>query len=169
MRQSLLAYPVRKAPSRDSDLVQALESGSGTVLELPTNPRRPLRDSEAMYRAIFHQRPLMNGYNGYWPSGYLDRVSLARKLPDPESLAELVRGTNLTHIVVHPRALPPAARQRWRKLPDTLDGVLVREAQDPRGRWILFRVQEPNSPQSVQGEIPIPTYSQPDHEPIDVN
>jgi hypothetical protein len=147
VRQSLLAYPVVKAPSRDSDLVQALESGSGTVLELPTNPRRPLRDSEAMYRAIFHQRPLMNGYNGYWPSGYLDRVSLARKLPDPESLAELVRGTNLTHIVVHPRALAPAARQRWEKLPEIPDGVLVREAQDPDGRWILFRVQEPDSHQ----------------------
>jgi len=100
-----------------------------------------------MYRAIFHQRPLVNGYNGYWPSGYLDRVSLARKLPDPESLAELVRGTNLTHIVVHPRALAPVARQRWQKLPAILDGVLVREAQDPDGRWFLFRVQEPDSHQ----------------------
>ena len=143
VRQSLLSYPLFKAPGRDSGLVQALSSGSGTVLELPTNPLSPLRDSEAMYRAIFHQRPLINGYNGYWPSGYSDRVALAKNLPDPESLAELVRRTDLTHVVVHPRALPPAERQRWQKLVKTPDGALVREALGPRGRWILFRVEDP--------------------------
>jgi len=143
VRQSLLSYPLFKAPGRDSGLVQALNSGSGTVLELPTNPLRPLRDADAMYRAIFHQRPLINGYNGYWPSGYPDRVALAKKLPDPESLAELVRGTDLTHVVVHPRALPPAERRRWRKLANMPGGALVRQAQGPRGRWILFRVRDP--------------------------
>jgi hypothetical protein len=140
-RQQMFKYPLRLAPGADSQLVQALVAGTGTVLELPSNPRKPARDAAAMYRAIFHQRPLINGYNGYWPKGYSQRIKLASRLPDPQIVAQFAAEAGLRHVVVHMRALPPAERLRWQKLKNTPNAVLLREGQAPNGDWLLFRVQ----------------------------
>jgi hypothetical protein len=38
---------------------------ASVVIELPTND--PARDSVAMYRSLFHGRPVANGWSGYAP------------------------------------------------------------------------------------------------------
>jgi hypothetical protein len=49
-------------PAADSPLVAALRAGAGPVLELPVGGLLPLQQAEAVYRSIFHWRPLLNGY-----------------------------------------------------------------------------------------------------------
>ncbi|TMB12981.1 MAG: hypothetical protein E6J71_23440 [Deltaproteobacteria bacterium] len=67
---------------------------SGPALDAPANTR-------AMYRSIFHWRPLLNGYGGYWPAGFPELMALARELPDAEALAQLRRETRLELLLVH--------------------------------------------------------------------
>jgi hypothetical protein len=69
--------------------------------------------ARAMFRSIFHWRPLLNGYSSYWPSDFPERMALARRLPDPESLHTLRATTGLETIVVHTEDVKPAARAVW--------------------------------------------------------
>jgi hypothetical protein len=66
-----------------------------------------------MYRAIFHRRPLLNGYGGYWPSGFIERMRLASALPDPKALAALRAETGLTTVVVNVPDLYPKEAAAW--------------------------------------------------------
>src|SRR5262245_39157931 len=52
-------------------------------------------------RAVFHRRPLVNGYTGYWPAGVRERMALVRRLPEPDALAALRNTTGLELILVH--------------------------------------------------------------------
>jgi hypothetical protein len=114
-REALPAsYPLFEPPGADSALVAALERETGPVLELPVGPPYGmLVHAAAMYRAIYHRRPLLNGYGSYWPSGFAERMALAERLPDPDALAALVAETGVTTIVVHLGGLPPERRRAW--------------------------------------------------------
>jgi hypothetical protein len=100
------AYPIVATPTlpfRD-----ALAESRGPLLELPATWRlagreRPLQtaNASAMYRSIFHHHPILNGYEGYWPAGFPERMALASTLPDANALARLRRDTGLAWILVH--------------------------------------------------------------------
>ena len=60
-----------------------------------------IQAAQAMYRSIFHWRPLLNGYASYWPEGFPERMALARRLPDADALATLRAETGLELILVH--------------------------------------------------------------------
>jgi hypothetical protein len=93
------------------------------VLELPVGQVRgpdspndaPLQ-ARAMFRSIFHHRPILNGYGGYWPEGFPERMALARRLPDPGALGALRAATGLEMILVHPRLYGAVERQLCRML-----------------------------------------------------
>jgi hypothetical protein len=103
----------------------------GPVLELPVGEDAPeapdlpwpaamapifasaTYQARAMFRSIFHWRPLLNGYSSYWPADFPERMALARRLPDPESLRTLRATTGLQTVVVHTGDLKPAARALW--------------------------------------------------------
>src|SRR5262249_26138733 len=104
------AYPTAPPPAAADPLLPLLAQGSGPVLELPTwrdldDPATPASEVSAMYRAIYHGRPLLNGYGSFWPAGFLDRVHLAARLPDAEALALLRTRADLATIVVHTGAM----------------------------------------------------------------
>ena len=86
------------------------------VLELP--PDDPYVSIEAMYRALFHRRPLINGYSGHFPPHYLILGQSLRRR-DPSALVELSRGRPLA-ILVNDRHDP--ARD-FRNLVESLPGV----------------------------------------------
>jgi hypothetical protein len=119
-RQALpAAYPTTAAPAAPA-LVDVLRQGSGTSARgARRTGRRPLAvlPRGALYRSIYHRRPIVNGYAGYWPRGFLERMALAGRLPDPTALAALQSETGLTTIVVH-QAVPAekGARAAWEKL-----------------------------------------------------
>ncbi|MFP6663402.1 MAG: hypothetical protein VCC00_04290, partial [Deltaproteobacteria bacterium] len=90
----------------------------GPVLELPVPKNRrgrtaPEPQVAAMYRSIFHGRPVLNGYSSYEPPGFQERMELARRLPDEAALQELRAQTGLSALVVHPKALRGPARAQW--------------------------------------------------------
>src|SRR5262249_14424087 len=81
-------------PPRPSPRRPPLRGPGGPLLEPPA-PRlggrslAPPANARAMYRSTFHWRSILNGYGGYWPAGFRERMMLARSLPDPAALAEL--------------------------------------------------------------------------------
>jgi hypothetical protein len=100
------AYPIVATPTLP--LRDALEQSRGPLLELPSTwklagHQRPLQtaNASAMYRSIFHHHPILNGYDGYWPAGFPERMALADTLPDANALARLRADTGLALILVH--------------------------------------------------------------------
>jgi hypothetical protein len=69
--------------------------------------------ARAMFRSIRHRRPLLNGYSSYWPAGWLGRMELAARLPDPEALAVLRRDAGLDAILLRTAELAPGEVDRW--------------------------------------------------------
>jgi hypothetical protein len=110
-------YPMFRPPARDDALVRALAAGEGPVLEMPVRLTSlgciPGYHTRAMYRAIFHRRPLLNGYGGYWPAGFIERMQLASALPDPAALAALRAATGVTTVVVNVSDLYPKELAAW--------------------------------------------------------
>jgi hypothetical protein len=110
-------YPIAAPPPRESAIVRALQTRRGTVLELPA-PIAPeltgaLPEARATYRSIFHWRPLVNGYDGYYPTDFFARLAVAQRLPDPDALAVLRTTTGLETVVVHLAELSVPRRRAW--------------------------------------------------------
>ena len=69
----------------------------------------------AMYRSTTHWRPLVNGYSSYWPAGFVERIALSRRVPNPEALQKLVCQTGVRSILVNLIGYPPQSRLMWRR------------------------------------------------------
>jgi hypothetical protein len=69
---------------------------NAAVLELPPDDR--LLSLYAMYRALSHQHPLVNGYSGYIPPHY-QVLGLSIRRDDPTAIVELARGRPLLAVV----------------------------------------------------------------------
>jgi hypothetical protein len=133
-------YPIVEALASDTPVIAALRQPGGPLLELPLGAFDvlPPFHARAMYRSIFHWRPLLNGYDSYWPVGFPERMQLAAKLPDPVALAALRLETGLAMILVQGADLDPDARRMWEEIAaggrDDL-ALVVRDGTD-----LLFRV-----------------------------
>ena len=130
-------YPIAEAPARDTPIVPALARSAGPVLELPARPQDFFAQAEAMYRSIFHWRPVLNGYSSYWPQGFPERMALAAELPDPEVVTRLHRETGVESILVH---APVAETAAWLSIASHGDGSLRLVAR--HGSDLLFDVRE---------------------------
>src|SRR5262245_31635453 len=62
-------------------------------------PLNPKAHAPAMYRSTYHWQPLLNGYGSYWPDGFVERMRLAVRLPDPAAVRALRRETGLEFIL----------------------------------------------------------------------
>ncbi|MGB2717853.1 MAG: hypothetical protein WBC51_26950 [Vicinamibacterales bacterium] len=69
---------------------------NAAILELPPDDR--LLSLYAMYRALSHHHPLVNGYSGYVPPHY-EILSLSIRRDDPTAVLELARGRPLLAVV----------------------------------------------------------------------
>lgn len=139
-----VSYPLMPAIAPDSAIVAALRRGAGPVLELPLGPFDvlPPFHARAMYRAILHRRPVLNGYLSYLPPGFRERMALAARLPDRVALRDLAGETGLTQILVQTDEIEdPAARELWRDLAAHGRDDLVPVARD--GGTLLFTVRLP--------------------------
>jgi hypothetical protein len=90
------------------------------VIELPTDD--PAANVAAMYRAISHRLPLVNGYSGHTPPHYV-LLSRALREGDPSILSFFARGRTLI-AVVHRNA---DENGDWRALVERAGGVLQDE------------------------------------------
>ena len=96
------SYPTSPVSGVDAPLVALLGRQRGPLLELPVGPRgvSPTPHAQAMYRSIFHWRPLLNGYSGYYPRDYVLTMGRMMSFPDEGSMARL-RAHHVRYIVVH--------------------------------------------------------------------
>jgi hypothetical protein len=74
----------------------------GVVAELPIDAvgAGTVREAETMYYSTFHWQPIVNGYSGFAPDSYANRVEQVRRFPEPPSLEQL-RRDNVRYLVVH--------------------------------------------------------------------
>ncbi len=74
----------------------------GVVAELPAPEHISGSDARTAYLSIFHWQPLVNGYSGFVPQSYLDRLRDLENFPDQHSIARL-RRDGVRYLVVHYR------------------------------------------------------------------
>jgi hypothetical protein len=73
----------------------------GVVAEFPVpSDGLPGQDPKYAYLSIFHWKPLVNGYSGYYPPSYMSRLLNLRRFPEPFSLRTL-RRENVRYLVIH--------------------------------------------------------------------
>jgi hypothetical protein len=89
-------------------VVETLAPGAEAILELPLGG---LADAAALYRSIFHRRPLVNGFSGHEPPHYaILRLGLDSR--DHGVLTALAAQTPL-YVVVDRTADADGSWQRW--------------------------------------------------------
>jgi hypothetical protein len=79
----------------------------GVVAEVPMPllDLWPGDDPQVSYMSTFHWQPLVNGYSGFMPRSYADRLMALRSFPSDESLQRL-RHDRVRYLVVHLRRYP---------------------------------------------------------------
>ena len=107
---------------------------AGLVAEFPMpQPNAPLGNEPRFeYLSTFHWMPLVNGYSGYYPASYLNRLERLRNMPDEAALESLVRD-GVRYVIVHIGLYRPggadavitalAQHSRFRELGRFDDGV----------------------------------------------
>lgn len=85
----------------------------GVVAEFPMPPpdAPPGHDPRFAYMSTFHWMPLVNGYSGFYPRSYLERLKKMASFPDAQSVAELKR-EGVTYVIVHADGYPPGEHAR---------------------------------------------------------
>jgi hypothetical protein len=101
------ALPLPEPPAR-SAVLESLAAGAEPLLELPMGGDA---DAAALYRAIFHGRPLINGFSGHEPPHHVAlRLGLERR---DESVLAALAGRGAFHVRVDRQRDPGGAWERW--------------------------------------------------------
>jgi hypothetical protein len=107
---------------------------TGVVAEFPMpQPNRlPGNEPRFEFMSTFHWMPLINGYSGYYPGSYINRLERLSNMPDPAALESLV-GEGVRYVIVHTRLYRPgganevltalAGHSRFRELGRFDDGL----------------------------------------------
>lgn len=100
-----------------SPLYPMVKSLPGTVVLIEFPFGEQAYDIQAVFFAGFHRRPLVNGYSGFFPESYGDRVAALAPAPaNPDAAREALISSGATHAIVHERAYIDgrgAAIVRW--------------------------------------------------------
>jgi len=94
----LVPYPTAAPP-----LYQWLKTQPvGVVAEfpMPQPDEMPAHEPRFEYMWTFHHMPLINGYSGYYPDSYLDRLYRLRGMPDDTALQALV-ADGVRYVIIH--------------------------------------------------------------------
>jgi hypothetical protein len=111
-------YPIA-AVTRPAAIAAALRRPGGPVIELPVGG--PFVDelethARAMFESIDHWRPLVNGYGGFYPADFPERMRLAARLPAADAVRRLREETNFTNVIVHRGTTDDPTFARWEEL-----------------------------------------------------
>jgi len=119
---------------------------SAAVLELP--PDNAIVSIRAMFRAISHGQPLINGYSGYIPRHY-SILSRSIRRNDPSAIVELARGRTLL-IIVDERHDPRGA---YRRLVESIPGI---ERGELTGAGMTYALRPQQRERRARGGTPYP-------------
>jgi hypothetical protein len=119
-------HPVDPEPPAVYRWVATLQPPS-PIVEWPLGPHD---DFDYLFRQTAHERPLLNGYSGFFPPAY-DRLAEALgRRPIPDDVWDSIEGLGARVLIYHPAAVEPGRRGAYR--------VAVRRALE-RGRITLLR------------------------------
>jgi len=105
----LLEYSNRRIPlsfavdAKPAEVYQALKIASpGPIIEFPLPDADNLPGWDSYYEAwsVWHWRPLLNGYSGYYSRPYLETLHDLESFPDAASVQKL-RELNVRYVIVH--------------------------------------------------------------------
>jgi len=144
-------YRVRPTPTVPGIFVPILASSRAPVLELPVGVDLvdPGAHALAMFHAISHQHPILNGYSSYWPAGFPERMREAAQLPSRAALDHLVQTTGLGLVWVHTQRLALKDRIAWAYPPAAArdhSGLTLVAREGPE---LLFEVTPPTAPRAA--------------------
>ena len=138
------AYPIATATLPSSPIMDELRKPGGAVLQVPSDPNGPFAQQLvgqglAVFESSGPWRPLLNGYGGFFPSAFVERMRLASRLPDADALAALRRDTDLELVLVRGGLKGVRGLDRWEALASAGGGEGLRfVARD--GKDLLFAV-----------------------------
>jgi hypothetical protein len=112
---NLLHYKIHPIEPPPAELLAALRRRAGAVVEVPAPAMDAVIQARALTRAIVHRRAVLNGYSGYFPAGFPERMALVRALPDRDALRRLHEETGLETIVLDHRRLGADDMARWQR------------------------------------------------------
>lgn len=105
----LLEYSNRSVPmsfgveAKPADAYQVLRTAKpGIIAEFPIPSAEALPGWDPYYQAwsIWHWRPMLNGYSGFYARHYLEALGELQDFPDERSL-ETLRRLNVQYVIVH--------------------------------------------------------------------
>jgi hypothetical protein len=95
---TLVAYPNTAPPVYR--LLATLPPGVAAEFPIPKVDGLPGPDPKYAYLSVFHWKPLVNGYSGFYPPTYIRRLVDLRRFPEPFSL-RVLRRENVRYMVIH--------------------------------------------------------------------
>ena len=100
----------------------------GVVAEFPVGrlDRLPGPDAEYAYLSTFHWFPMVNGYSGYYPQSYLDRLDRLQDFPSERAMTQLRRDA-VQYVLLHGAPYTPTALHEIRSR-ISHDGQLIEVA-----------------------------------------
>jgi hypothetical protein len=102
----LVVYP--NTPSAVYEFLRTEPRGVVAEFPLPETNALPGPDAAYSYASTFHWFPLVNGYSGFFPPSYIDRLDRLAGFPDSRSLIRL-RRDNVRYVIVHSAGMTPEA------------------------------------------------------------
>ena len=111
----------------------------GVVAEFPMPTEGlPGPDPEYAYLSTFHWQPTVNGYSGFYPVSYLNRLDAVGDFPDEASLVRL-RGDGVRYLIVHLAGYDrDVGDSMLRRLRDDVGLAQLTELSDGRADAVVF-------------------------------
>jgi hypothetical protein len=107
--QRLTLFPYPNEPPAVYAWLSRQPTGVVAELPMPLPEALPGEDPQYAYYSTFHWNPLLNGYSGFYPASYLDRLETLRQFPDDASVSRLHRdGTR--YLILHAGRYPEQQR-----------------------------------------------------------
>jgi hypothetical protein len=111
----MTTMPLAQTP-RTFAALECAGGATGPMIELPLGD--PYPDVSAMYRQMFHGRPIVNGYSGYFPPHY-SALRFGLTLRDPDVI---------TQFAAH-----------------GINDIVVNRSEDPGGKWDDYVKSHPHA------------------------
>jgi hypothetical protein len=114
---------------------------SGVVAEFPVPLKNtvPGPDARYTYMSTFHWQKLVNGYSGFYPPSYLQRLDGLQSFPDASSL-EILRRTGVSYVIVH-LSFYESEKQLMLDLQAHPALVALGRLKDGQGTAIVYRLE----------------------------
>jgi hypothetical protein len=95
-----LSYAIDARPADVYDVLRVAKPGVIVEFPLPDPESLPGYDPNYQAWSVWHWRPMLNGYSGFYSRDYLESVRRLESFPDPDAVATL-RDLDVRYVIVH--------------------------------------------------------------------